>query len=81
MYAVIIGPHWRQPARLIKHRCELQQETVQQGLVGRRCDRPCGRLPDVVAGGADALPQDAAGSLGEGHAQIFKVLEDGTQRT
>jgi hypothetical protein len=46
-------------------------------------DCPSGWLSDLVAGvggrRANALPQNASGSPGEGHTQILEVLEDRTK--
>jgi hypothetical protein len=73
---VVVGAHWRQTAQLREDVVELAKVAVQQGLV--RCCSHCTsrRLPIVVTGGVEALPQDVPRAPREGHAQVLEVPED-----
>ena len=70
---MVVGAGQRQPARLGEDVVILLEENVEEGALGVGGQGPQARLKDVVAGGSNPPPEDAAPVPRERHVEVLKV--------
>ena len=76
---MVVGAGRRQPVRLGEDVVILLEEDVEEGAFGVGSQGPQARLEDVVVGGSNPPPEDAAAVPRERHAEVLEVPQDGAQ--